>query len=208
MHDRNIDLVSTKKLKIDDLHLTAKEKDDQLKNINFKKNPFFHLKYNVFTKKKIFFLFKPKLPLKQQLKKALKQKVENIIKPNVIKKESILSLDDTLFIRYTQKEMPKEYVLENLNTFNKKKAIFFSKIFFNNFKKVMLNKKINFFYKNRLTNSFFLSQYIITKKSNAENYKSEFFNLQYQLNNLYVNKLNIKIFNNYKTVNKVFNFIY
>lgn len=208
MHDRNTDSSFLKKSKTNELNLPVKEKNDQLKNVNFKKNPFFHLKHNIFTKKKIFFLFKPKLPLKQLVKKSLKQKTENIIQPNIIKKENILSLDDTLFLKHTEKIMLKEYILENLNIFNKKKTLFFSKTFFNNFEKVTLNKKINFFYKSKLINSFFLHQYIIIKKSNSENYKSEFFNLQYQLNNLHINKSNIKIFNNYKTLNKIFNFIY
>ena len=206
-NDQNNSLIPVKKSKLNELNLIEKEKNDQLKNINFKKNPFFHLKYNIFTKKKIFYLFKPKLNFKQPSKKILKQKIQNITKPVIYKKKNLLSQHDTFFIKYSQQLMPKEYILENLDIFNKNKVLFFSKTFFNNFEKAMLNKKINFFYKNKLTSSFFLYQYIIIKKSNAEKYKSEFFNLQYQLNNLYINKSNIKIFNNYKITNKIFNFV-
>ena len=207
-NDQNNNLIQIKKLKVNESNLTENEKNEQLKNINFKKNPFFHLKHNVFTKKKIFFLFKDKKQFKKSAEKFIKQKKLSIKKPVIYKKKSSLSNQDHLLVKYEQQFMHKDYILENLNIFNKKKRVFFSKIFFNNYKKFTLKKKINFLCKTNAINGFFFKQYILIKKSNAEKYKSDYFNLQYQLNNLYINKLNIKIFNNYKTISKVFNFFY
>jgi hypothetical protein len=207
-NDQNNNLIQIKKLKVNESNLTENEKNEQLKNINFKKNPFFHLKHNVFTKKKIFFLFKDKKQFKKSAEKFIKQKKLSIKKPVIYKKKSSLSNQDHLLVKYEQQFMHKDYILENLNIFNKKKRVFFSKIFFNNYKKFTLKKKINFLCKTNTINGFFFKQYILIKKSNAEKYKSDYFNLQYQLNNLYINKLNIKIFNNYKTISKVFNFFH